>query len=116
MAASRNQLQVMLDKDHQAACTQITHGADELRMSQHRILANKADPALQASQAVQHLQQEEADITAAAHRVAIQEQQKTQSVLHHAQVAAVAVGVPLLLFLSGFHAGAGVDHIPWRRG
>jgi hypothetical protein len=88
MAASRNQLQVMLDKEHQAARTQIAHGADELRTTQHRIIANKADPALQASQAVQHLQQEEAAITAAAHRAAIQEQRETQSVLHHAQAIA----------------------------
>ncbi len=78
--------QLMRDKNELTA-SQLAQGADDIRATQNRILANEADSALQASQAAQHLQQVEAAITAASQRAAMQEQRldQTQSALHHAQ-------------------------------
>ncbi len=83
--------QLMRDKNELTA-SQLAQGAEELRATQNRILANEAESALHASQAAQHLQQVEAAITAAAQRAAMQEQRldQTQSALHHAQALAQA--------------------------
>ncbi len=83
--------QLMRDKNELTA-SQLAQGAEELRATQNRILANEAESALHASQAAQHLQQVEAAITAAAQRAAMQEQRldQTQSALHHAQAIAQA--------------------------